>query len=276
MPRRAIAPSADASDLCACTICGRVYEYDRRRGHTRKRCNSCGSNRGTREARVQLKRKMVAYKGNRCELCGYDQCLAVLSFHHLPNRQKTFSIAGNHGHSWARLRRELDKCVLLCQNCHAETHETAIRLGVARWNRRKAHIAQDEADGVAYTCTTCGRRYVHDFRKGHTRRTCNSCRSNRGGRAARQTLKRRMVEYKGGRCEHCGYAKCLRALGFHHRDSAAKRFNIATSHLRSWDALRNELDVCALLCHNCHAGIHSAAEGKPALASVHGNQSYVK
>lgn len=71
----------------------------------------------------------------------------------------------------------------------------------------------------------------------------------------REALKRRMVDYKGGECELCGYAGCIRALCFHH--IGEKRFDIAGSHCRSWEAIRRELDECLLLCQNCHAEVHS-------------------
>lgn len=100
------------------------------------------------------------------------------------------------------------------------------------------------------TCELCGRRYAYDFRKGHTKRKCNSCRAN--GWRDRRELKRRMVEHKGGRCQICGYERCLRALDFHHLDPTRKRFIIAHGHNRSWDSLRTELDECILVCSNCH------------------------
>src|SRR5713226_5275826 len=61
--------------------------------------------------------------------------------------------------------------------------------------------------GLSYQYELCGRVYVYDYRKGHTKRECNSCRSN--GRVNRTALKRQLVEYKGGCCELCGYDRCL-------------------------------------------------------------------
>lgn len=49
-------------------------------------------------------------------------------------------------------------------------------------------------------CSHCGRVYVYDHRKGHKRAMCNSCHVN--GR--RFEVKRRAIEYKGGKCESCG------------------------------------------------------------------------
>jgi hypothetical protein len=71
---------------------------------------------------------MIAYMGGRCQRCGYDRCMAALSFHHVKGN-KRFTVAGNHHRSWSSLRAELDTCVLLCMNCHAEEHDLAREAG---------------------------------------------------------------------------------------------------------------------------------------------------
>jgi len=104
--------------------------------------------------------------------------------------------------------------------------------------------------GEECICERCGRRYIHDWRKGHTARRCNSCRNTRW--RDRRLLKQRMVDYKGGACVLCGYRLCLRALDFHHLWPDEKRFTLAHGHQRSWASLRRELDGCMLVCSNCH------------------------
>jgi predicted transcriptional regulator len=71
--------------------------------------------------KIRLKEKSVEYKGGKCEKCGYNKCINVLSFHHLDPSQKDFSIAGKCL-TWDKLKNELDKCSLLCMNCHQELH----------------------------------------------------------------------------------------------------------------------------------------------------------
>ena len=47
---------------------------------------------------------------------------AALQFHH-PNNDKEFGIAAEgFTRSWEKVKAELDKCILLCANCHAEAH----------------------------------------------------------------------------------------------------------------------------------------------------------
>jgi len=108
-----------------CQGCGRVYVYNRAvSGHSTRHCNSCLSNR----RRFKKKRKAIEYKGGKCIVCGYSRCARALAFHHLDPLTKSFSISSNHGRKWATIQEELDKCVLLCQNCHAEVHEGIIDL----------------------------------------------------------------------------------------------------------------------------------------------------
>ena len=76
-----------------------------------------------RKRRKKIREMAVAYKGGRCERCGYNRVIEVLEFHHRDPSQKDFGIsARGYTRSWERVRCELDKCVLLCANCHRELH----------------------------------------------------------------------------------------------------------------------------------------------------------
>lgn len=75
----------------------------------------------------------------------------------------------------------------------------------------------------------------------------------------RQRMKVRAVEYKGGRCETCGYDKCMAALEFHHKNPLKKDFRISST-TRGWSKLKIELDKCSLLCANCHRELHNKGE----------------
>lgn len=77
---------------------------------------------GVRRSYQKSKVRAVVYKGGTCVDCGYSRCLGALHFHHRNPSDKDFTISG-HNWSWDRIRAELDKCDLVCANCHAERHE---------------------------------------------------------------------------------------------------------------------------------------------------------
>ncbi len=99
-----------------CSICGRRYEYAKNKGHTLKKCNSCLVN----ERRFKVRENLISYKGGKCQICGYDKCTFALDFHHIDPTTKKFNISGCHTLRWDTLVAEVDKCILLCSNCHRE------------------------------------------------------------------------------------------------------------------------------------------------------------
>lgn len=87
-------------------------------------------------------------------------------------------------------------------------------------------------------------------------RKCSKC-NTAAVTKRRKKLKQMAVEYKGGKCERCGYSKSLVSLAFHHVDPTQKDFNMAEKgYTRSWESVKQELDKCILVCNNCHGEIH--------------------
>ncbi|UCC94729.1 MAG: hypothetical protein JSW40_07925 [Candidatus Omnitrophota bacterium] len=77
-------------------------------------------------------------------------------------------------------------------------------------------------------------------------------------RKRRKKIREMALEYKGGRCERCGYDRCVEALEFHHASSSEKDFSVSSrGYTRSWKRVKEELNKCALLCANCHREIHA-------------------
>lgn len=72
----------------------------------------------------------------------------------------------------------------------------------------------------------------------------------------RRRTKLKLIEYKGGQCQQCGYNKKIPgAFDFHHRDPEMKSFTISKS-IRKLEILKTEADKCDLLCKICHAEMH--------------------
>lgn len=85
-------------------------------------CRSCNVSKVDKQRR-SMKERAVQYKGGKCKICGYDRCNRALSFHHFDPNLKDFAIGWIRTNGWETVKRELDKCVLLCTNCHAEVHD---------------------------------------------------------------------------------------------------------------------------------------------------------
>lgn len=102
----------------------------------------------------------------------------------------------------------------------------------------------------------CSRSLVSYYVNPTVKNTKNKCQNK--NRFARRTKYKTLV---GGKCQKCGYDKCLDALQFHHNDPSQKKFNITNAiwgeeHVNEQQIL-DEIKKCTLLCANCHAEIHS-------------------
>ena len=85
-------------------------------------CKTC-TNKQVLDRQRELKQQAVDYKGGYCIICGYNKCNAALEFHHLEPDKKDFSISQLKKYAFTEnIKKELDKCILLCSNCHREFH----------------------------------------------------------------------------------------------------------------------------------------------------------
>lgn len=87
-----------------------------------------------------LKRKYeaVQMRGGKCEKCGYDKNLAALDFHHRNSDTKEFQIdmRAFSNTNLDTLKEELDKCDLLCANCHREEQYKILK----NWEKVAQHF----------------------------------------------------------------------------------------------------------------------------------------
>lgn len=57
-----------------------------------------------------------------CKFCGYSDCGEALVFHHINPEDKKFALSNCCNKSFADLKVEVRKCIILCANCHQELH----------------------------------------------------------------------------------------------------------------------------------------------------------
>lgn len=86
------------------------------------RCKKCAVDAVVKR-RKKVKQLAVDYKGGKCSKCDYKKCIDALEFHHIDPKEKDFNISRKgHCTNWERIKLELDKCILVCANCHREIH----------------------------------------------------------------------------------------------------------------------------------------------------------
>lgn len=73
------------------------------------------------ERRKLVKKQAVEYLGGKCQKCGLVDNPVVYDFHHIDPKRKDFTIGKQHL-TFERLKPELDKCMLVCSNCHRKIH----------------------------------------------------------------------------------------------------------------------------------------------------------
>jgi hypothetical protein len=118
---------------CTWHCCNKETPNDRL---NRKFCSTkCKNKYHVNVRRKKLKILSVEHKGGCCEQCGYDKCIEALEFHHKDPSAKDFGISQNgHTRTWEVTKQELDKCIMLCANCHRELHveidKMAARAGI--------------------------------------------------------------------------------------------------------------------------------------------------
>lgn len=88
----------------------------------RFRCVKCSSEAVSKRRKL-LKDKAIEYKGGVCNRCSLEFIPEVFEFHHLDPSKKEFAISAKGiTRSWDKIKEELDKCEMLCANCHRITH----------------------------------------------------------------------------------------------------------------------------------------------------------
>lgn len=112
--------------------------------------------------RNRLKERATYVLGEKCQICGYNKCISALDFHHVNPEEKEITFSGNTNRSWEATRKELQKCILLCANCHREVHSGLIDMSSlspsfseerAKEIDELVHLAKT---GKIWYCKECG------------------------------------------------------------------------------------------------------------------------
>lgn len=101
-------------------------KYDKKRNASLMNyCKKCFS-KYTVERYISRKLQAIEYMGGKCKECGYNKCYSALEFHHLDPTIKEGEWSQMRKWKWERVILELDKCILVCANCHREIHSEMV------------------------------------------------------------------------------------------------------------------------------------------------------
>jgi hypothetical protein len=103
-----------------CKLCGKPVQ----RNSNSSKCYSCFFNQ--RQSQMILKVQDIV--GDKCWICGYNRTWRNIAFHHVDKSQKLFGLTTREfvGYKWSRVFIEMQKCVVVCMNCHGEIHDNII------------------------------------------------------------------------------------------------------------------------------------------------------
>ena len=102
--------------------------------------NKAKAGKWTADAKTKKQAEYLAFKATlKCEICGESES-ACLDFHHKDPSEKD-NIISQVAKTWSleRLKKEIDKCMVLCANCHRKVHAGILADGVM-----VAHLAVNQ------------------------------------------------------------------------------------------------------------------------------------
>lgn len=100
-----------------CIVCANKYAKE----YARKHNNYGAITKRQRKKRYENKLKAIEYLGNRCNICLNKFNIVAYDFHHTENNKEK-AIGNMLLNKWENIQKELEKCQLLCANCHRILH----------------------------------------------------------------------------------------------------------------------------------------------------------
>lgn len=109
--------------------------------------------------RRKIKTLAIEYKGGKCRVCGYSKYQGALDLHHIKSEEKEFGI-GDKGYtrSWEKVKAELDKCVLVCANCHRELEAGVTQLPGVIPDEKRGEFGETQSGVIPSQAPTLSRK----------------------------------------------------------------------------------------------------------------------
>jgi len=148
------------------------------------------------------------------------------------------------GKEFEALKSTKKYCCRTCQN-------------KAAWIRKqeKEKLLAEGIDPDIKYCLICNTPFKPKDKNANQRQCCYNCMPE-GTQLRRGDFLAKLKQSRGGKCERCGYDKCIQALEFHHIDPSQKEFTISNDHFKLIEAVE-ESKKCIIICSNCHKEFHA-------------------
>ncbi len=78
-----------------------------------------------RKQALNVREYIAGVKSDGCSICGYRKCISAIEFHHVDG-EKNFELSSTSSRSLSQICDEIDKCIVVCSNCHREIHSEQI------------------------------------------------------------------------------------------------------------------------------------------------------
>lgn len=107
-----------------CKKCGTMQQVEAFRSKGNRRQPYCKPCMDIYQSERWIRKKVMAinYLGGKCVDCGFRGHPAAFDFHHEDGAIKEAEWSVLRRRSWNKIQKELDKCTLVCSNCHRIRH----------------------------------------------------------------------------------------------------------------------------------------------------------
>lgn len=116
--------------ICNKELIGKQKKYCSRNCHNKLGNLNHQSYVKQQERARNRKKELIKLLGGECIKCGYKKNYAALDFHHTNPNEKDHNLDARKlsNSTWEWCLEESKKCILLCSNCHQETHHPHLQI----------------------------------------------------------------------------------------------------------------------------------------------------
>lgn len=201
--------------------------------------------------------------GKSCTVCNKEYPPCAMDFNHQDKYTKLDSISGLYGKSKKRIRDEIEKCELICANCHRDITQTQLETVPTSKNRiYKPELVDTNISIGSETkfCIKCEqKKHVEDFtllKIGKRHSYCKKCLREYNKNLQRpdkfSKSERLIILLKDNKtCADCGVQYRYWVMDFDHI-SDDKFDSINKLRNKNTETVVHEINKCELVCANCH------------------------